>query len=104
MLICSCGNEESAVTTIKVDLNNVEKVDLMLQHTAVVPIQLENVGLIHQLAVKDSIALLKTDKVLSINLNTGKQIAEYSRKGRANNEYLSACILDLRMIWFIYTI
>jgi len=90
MLICSCGNEESAVTTIKVDLNNVEKVDLLLQHTAVVPIQLENVGLIHQLAVKDSIALLKTDKVLSINLNTGKQIAEYSRKGRANNEYLSA--------------
>lgn len=90
ILVTGCGKEESSVTTVKVDLASSKKINLQLPHVNTLQIQLENMGLIHQLEVKDSIALFKTDKVLSVNVNTGKQIAEYSRKGRANNEYLSA--------------
>ena len=90
ILVASCSKEKSSVTTVKVDLLSSREINLQLPYVKTIPIKLENIGFIHQLAVKDSIALFKTDKVLSVNINTGEKFAEYSRKGRANDEYLSA--------------
>ncbi len=89
-VLFGCSNGESSVSTIKVDMSMVKSLDLQLPHVSTIAIQSENIGLIRQFEVKDSIALMRTDKVLSFNVNTGKQITEYSRRGRANDEYLSA--------------
>lgn len=48
------------------------------------------IGAISQVVIQDSVLLLKTTGGLfSLNIDTGKQIARYSRLGRAENEYLS---------------